>query len=334
MPSCAWSGKAAVSAPVDVCSIKDEPLTDTASNGCTGGNAYTCSDQSPWAVNEDLAYGFAAVNIAGGSESSWCCACYELTFTSTALAGKKMVVQATNTGADLGSNQFDIAMPGGGVGIYNGCTDEWGAPSEGWGAQYGGISANSTCDTFPAALQAGCHWRFDWFEGADNPTVSFEQVQCPSEITAKTGCTRDDDSSEPLVTDVSTAATASSTAAATAASSSASSPAAYSVTSAAASSPTASSASSAAASSPAAYSASSAAASSVAASSPVAYSASSAAAVPSSEVSASSAAAEATSTSASVSYSSAGATPAAASSSAAAASDDDCDVHYVYKYDL
>lgn len=69
-----------------------------------------CSDQSPWQVDEDTAYGFAAVNIAGGSESSWCCACYELTFTSTAIAGKKMIVQATNTGGDLGSNQFDLAV--------------------------------------------------------------------------------------------------------------------------------------------------------------------------------------------------------------------------------
>lgn len=54
-----------------------------------------CSDQSPFAVTDDLAYGYAAVNIAGGSEASWCCACYELTFTSTVLAGKKMIVQAT-----------------------------------------------------------------------------------------------------------------------------------------------------------------------------------------------------------------------------------------------
>ena len=69
-----------------------------------------CSSQSPWAVSDSLAYGFAAVNIAGGSESSWCCTCYELTFTSTSIAGKKMIVQATNTGGDLGSNQFDLAV--------------------------------------------------------------------------------------------------------------------------------------------------------------------------------------------------------------------------------
>lgn len=59
-----------------------------------------------------------------------------------------MIVQATNTGGDLAQGQFDLAIPGGGVGIcmfnecdlsggdllilpflVNGCTDEWGAPS-------------------------------------------------------------------------------------------------------------------------------------------------------------------------------------------------------------
>ncbi|KAI7558216.1 glycoside hydrolase family 45 protein, partial [Hortaea werneckii] len=125
--SCAWEGKADVSAPITTCDADDNPLSDAnAKSGCDGGSAYMCSDQSPWAVSSDLAYGFAAVSIPGGSESSWCCACYELTFTSTSIAGKKMIVQATNTGADLGEGQFDLAIPGGGVGIYNGCTDEWG----------------------------------------------------------------------------------------------------------------------------------------------------------------------------------------------------------------
>jgi len=113
-----------------------------------------------------------------------------LTFTSGAVNGKKMIVQATNTGSDLGDNHFDLQMPGGGVGIFNGCTSEFGAPSSGWGAQYGGISSRSECDSFPTELQAGCYWRFDWFENADNPSVSFEEVTCPTELTAKTGCTR------------------------------------------------------------------------------------------------------------------------------------------------
>lgn len=85
-------------------------------------------------------------------------------------------------------------MPGGGFGIFDGCVSEWGTPANGWGAQYGGISTRSQCDDFPTALQAGCYFRFDWFEAADNPTVTFEQVTCPLALTSKSGCVRENDS--------------------------------------------------------------------------------------------------------------------------------------------
>lgn len=108
-PSCAWPGKATLlsgSTPVTTCDISNNPLTDAnAASGCDGGTSYQCSNESPWAVSDDLSYGYAAVNIAGGSEASWCCACYELTFTSGPVDGKKMIVQATNTGSDLAGNQ-------------------------------------------------------------------------------------------------------------------------------------------------------------------------------------------------------------------------------------
>lgn len=104
-----------------------------------------------------------------------------------------MVVQSTNTGGDLGSNQFDILIPGGGVGIYDGCKVEFGTSLP--GETYGGISSQTDCASFPTILQDGCNWRFDWFEDADNPGLTFEQVQCPDEIVAKSGCRRDDDSS-------------------------------------------------------------------------------------------------------------------------------------------
>ena len=54
-----------------------------------------------------------------------------LTFTSSPVSGKTLIVQATNTGSDLGSDHFDLTMPGGGVGISNGCTTEWSASSSG-----------------------------------------------------------------------------------------------------------------------------------------------------------------------------------------------------------
>jgi hypothetical protein len=113
-PSCSWPGKttlAAGSNPVGTCDANDRLLADyNTPSACDGGGAYMCSDESPWAVSDTLSYGYAAVNIAGGTEASWCCACYELTFTSGPVAGKQMIVQATNTGGDLGGNQFDLAV--------------------------------------------------------------------------------------------------------------------------------------------------------------------------------------------------------------------------------
>jgi hypothetical protein len=40
------------------------------------------------------------IGEAGQSESQSCCSCFELTFTSAPLIGKKMIVQSINTGGD------------------------------------------------------------------------------------------------------------------------------------------------------------------------------------------------------------------------------------------
>ncbi|KAK1767198.1 putative endoglucanase type K [Phialemonium atrogriseum] len=195
-PSCAWPKKSNSLTPVQTCDKNDSPLDDggNTKSGCdNGGSAFMCSSQSPWAVDDNLAYGWSAVSISGSNEANWCCACYELTFTSGPVSGKKMIVQATNTGGDLGNNHFDLAIPGGGVGQFNACTNQYGAPSNGWGERYGGVGSRSDCDSFPAALKDGCYFRFDWFQGADNPSVSFQQVACPAAITEKSGCTRQND---------------------------------------------------------------------------------------------------------------------------------------------
>lgn len=109
-----------------------------------------------------------------------------------------MIVQAVNTGSDVSTTQFDLTIPGGGVGIFTeGCTTEWNAPATGWGQQYGGVSSLSECSALPSVLQPGCDFRFDWMQGADNPNVNYERVACPAELIAKTNCKRDDDSSFP-----------------------------------------------------------------------------------------------------------------------------------------
>ncbi|KAF8761971.1 Glycosyl hydrolase family 45 [Rhizoctonia solani] len=178
--------------------------------GCNGGGAYACANHSPFAVNDSLAYGFAAVNIQGGTESSWCCQCYELTFTSGPVSGQKMIVQNyqhrrrpwkckeyppwLDSGNDIrvpNIESFDLMIPGGGVGIFGqGCAAQYGAPSTGWGAQYGGVSSIAECSQLPSALQAGCQWRFNWFKGADNPSVTFQQVTCPAALTISVKCIR------------------------------------------------------------------------------------------------------------------------------------------------
>lgn len=132
-----------------------------------------CTKQAPWQISETLSYGFAAAKLAGGSESSWCCACYKLTFTSGPSTGKEHIVQVINTGKDLGEDHFDIAIPGGGFGLFDGCTQQW-EESYKPGKQYGGIHERTDCDSYPDSLRPGCYWRFDFLSNADNPEVTFD----------------------------------------------------------------------------------------------------------------------------------------------------------------
>ncbi len=100
---CLWTHKVDVTAEVSLIFVKSAAtiyVTITVSTISTA--AFVCTSQQPWAVNDNLAYGFAAAKLSGIGEWDWCCACYELTFTSGPVNQKKMVVQVTNTGGDLG----------------------------------------------------------------------------------------------------------------------------------------------------------------------------------------------------------------------------------------
>ncbi|KAK1224965.1 hypothetical protein PQX77_012114 [Marasmius sp. AFHP31] len=162
-PSCGWTGKASVSKPVATCDKAGNVLDPSVRSGCdSGGTAFTCTNYSPFAVDNNTAYGFAAVRLSGQTESSWCCACYELTFTSGPVSGKKMIVQATNTGGDLGNNHFDILMPGGGVGAFTqGCPAQFGSWNGVRGRQALNCYFKFTCvlrvlntEVFPAVINA------------------------------------------------------------------------------------------------------------------------------------------------------------------------------------
>ncbi|CAF1292597.1 unnamed protein product [Rotaria sordida] len=194
-PSCSWSGKVSGSnSYVKSCRKDGSSVFDhsNAVSGCEGGEAFPCNNQKPWAINDQLAYGFAAASIPGLNERDRCCACYKLDFTSGPVSGKTMIVQVTNSGDDLKPHQFDLQIPGGGVGKFNGCTTQWNAPGNGWGERYGGVSSRDACFGLPEAIRAGCFFRFDWFKGADNPTMTYSRVKCPAELVNISGCSRSD----------------------------------------------------------------------------------------------------------------------------------------------
>ncbi|UJR07256.1 hypothetical protein I4U23_011544 [Adineta vaga] len=194
-PSCAWDENVSgnniyvKSCRQDGYSVFDHPH---ARSGCHDGGegdySFTCNNQKQWAINDQLAYGFAAATIPGVNEQDRCCSCYKLDFTSEPVRGKSMIVQVTNSGKDVADHQFDLQIPGGGVGIFNGCSSQWNAPNDGWGQRHGGVNSRDECSSLPEQIRDGCFFRFDWFKGADNPTMTYSKVDCPRELIDITGC--------------------------------------------------------------------------------------------------------------------------------------------------
>lgn len=207
--------------PLQSCSANNTRLSDVSvGSSCDGGGGYMCWDKIPFAVSPTLAYGYAAT-----SSGDVCGRCYQLQFTgssynapgdpgSAALAGKTMIVQATNIGYDVSGGQFDILVPGGGVGAFNACSAQWGVSNAELGAQYGGFLAAckqqlgynaslsqykscvlNRCDSVFGSrgltqLQQGCTWFAEWFEAADNPSLKYKEVPCPAELTTRSGMNR------------------------------------------------------------------------------------------------------------------------------------------------
>jgi hypothetical protein len=202
-PHCAWEGKGG---PVARTCQRDG--TTRAGSGessvCDGGNAGTCFDQTPIIINNDYAYAFAATP-GGGND---CGKCYMLTFKGTgadatntptddahrSIKGKKLIVMSNNIGYDVNHGQFDIMIPGGGPGAFNGCS-QMGISCA--GAQYGGFltKCNYKKDCLinmcnqeygdKPSLKEGCLFLANWMNAANNPEVDYVEVECPSELTAK-----------------------------------------------------------------------------------------------------------------------------------------------------
>lgn len=208
-PSCAWPDQGTAKS----CTADNQTQSDPdEQSGCFGGNSYQCWSMAPWAVSDTLAYGFAAFN------AGTCGSCYQLEFTGSSSAGyedpgaaaishKIMIVQTLNRGG-IAQGQFDILVPGGGVGDFDACSSQWNAHGD-LGVQYGGFflecrqqnggnhdaakqCARSKCEqTFAGGDQTdlleGCLFWLDWANMADNPNFKFGAVDCPAAIQAVSG---------------------------------------------------------------------------------------------------------------------------------------------------
>jgi len=222
---CGWPGNVnPATEPLQSCDKGDaghgaEHTVTSACQALADDSAFTCYDNAPWAVDDALAYGFAAVPADGDI----CGRCYQLEFDGTghynaqdpgsvALKSKTMIVQATNIGFDVGGGQFDILTPGGGVGLFDACSFQWDVATPELGATYGGFMTYcqqnvggdhqklkecvlSRCaavfdEPALAELAAGCEWYVQWYEVADNPNLRYQEVACPAEIVARSGIDR------------------------------------------------------------------------------------------------------------------------------------------------
>jgi hypothetical protein len=193
-PHCAWQGMPSCGA--------DGVSSDGGDSACGGGSAYACYNQAPRAVGDNVSYGYVAV------PNPSCGTCYHIQFTGTgqhnqgdpgsvAISGKHMIVKVINTGGDVGGNQFDLMIPGGGVGINpNTCPDQWDADAGALGPPSGGFLAacagdynqkkqcvRDKCNLIPAGdARDGCFWFVDWMQIADNPQFRYDPIECPSDF--------------------------------------------------------------------------------------------------------------------------------------------------------
>jgi len=173
----------------------------------------------PVAVNDTLAYAFVA-----GPPTQGCGKCYHFQYdghfhnegdynkpkeTHQALAGKHIIAMASNIGHDVdgGTTQFDLMVPGGGVGAFDALSRQTGFDMRNGIEGYGGFLTNcqreigtdasleayQSCvkgycsrafSNMPNLLQ-GCNWFADWFMAADNPNFYWEEVECPQYLVDK-----------------------------------------------------------------------------------------------------------------------------------------------------
>lgn len=211
-PSCTWKGNAAqgTGASARSCALDGETrIYDTeTTSALDGGSATTCKSQAAFTINGCDNMGFA---FAAAPNNAACGRCYELTFTGEGkyetkknhrlLKGKKLIIMASNIGHDVAGEQFDIMIPGGGVGVMNACKNI--GFDQGTNVDYGGMLTDcenevgyggsddeiytkrksclqQKCNaTFSGDALRGCLFLANFMEAAGNPTHTYREIKCP-----------------------------------------------------------------------------------------------------------------------------------------------------------
>lgn len=214
-PSCSWNENAGGNLAKQ-CDNRGNLINDPGSQSmCNGGNAGACVSQIPFTINGCTTYGFAFAAVPA-SNGGKCGHCYELTFTGEGhynstnantkrlkTEGKKLIVMASNVGSDVTQGQFDVMIPGGGFGIFDGCSNRMGWGSQ--GEQYGGLlsqcekSSNYNAGKYKSCLtekcnssfandpvaKEGCLFLANWMNSAGNPEHTYKEVECPDVLKQK-----------------------------------------------------------------------------------------------------------------------------------------------------
>ena len=209
-PHCSWPEHGHGN-PSKTCDAKGKNPMGGGGSICSGGQQATCLSQIPFTIDgcTEMGFAFAAVPASNGGD---CGKCFQLTFTGKGkystddnhryIKGKKLIIMTTNIGGDVQQGQFDIMIPGGGVGMFNGCSQMgWGPQGE----QYGGLlsdcekeknykpAATLTClkekcnSVFSNDSQAkqGCLFLAEFMHGAGNPLHDYVEVECPDVLKNK-----------------------------------------------------------------------------------------------------------------------------------------------------
>ena len=202
-PSCGWDdgqgqGRLPLKAMCDEHGRKVGGAGIEAGSACDakkGKGVTTCPDMAPFLDLETGHWmGFVATQDLGSKAE--CCDCYKLKFVNSTVT---MWVQIISHGHVNGI--FDLLVPGGGLGEYDGCSTIFPHSSRVPQSRFGGLHSPVDCDTAfaeSASAVASCKWLFSGklfaypaagvrYPG-DALAYKASNEPCPEALNRRSGC--------------------------------------------------------------------------------------------------------------------------------------------------